>query len=184
MCDNRSIYVMLPLGSEEEWHLHKTYARDSGLKGAEVVAECAPLHGGVMTVHMMGMTMEGIIVDPIVIEVPSEERGVLLIGSAWVESWQKQILNLLTLHWLDRNLIPTCLMRILTMSKILIKMMNHQVARAMKKTCKLCLTQLVMYQSPQLAKAMSQICPSQRLMCVMSQHQVVLTGGYITLRRS
>jgi hypothetical protein len=43
MGDNRPIYMMLPLGSEEEWQLYKFRARKSGLKGAEVVAERAPL---------------------------------------------------------------------------------------------------------------------------------------------
>jgi hypothetical protein len=43
MCSNRPIYVMLPLGSENEWQLYKSYASQSGLKGAEVVAEIAPL---------------------------------------------------------------------------------------------------------------------------------------------
>jgi hypothetical protein len=64
------------------------------------------------------------------------------------------------------------------------KMMNRQAARAMKKTSSLCLTQLAMYRSPHLAKATSQICPSHQLLCVMSQYQVVLTGGYITQMRS
>jgi hypothetical protein len=54
--------------------LYKTYARDCGLKGVEVVAECASLPGGEMIVHEMGMTMEEIIIDPIVVEVPRQEE--------------------------------------------------------------------------------------------------------------
>jgi hypothetical protein len=50
MGGNRSIYVMLPLGSEEEWQLYKFCARESGLKGAEVVAERAPLPSAEITV--------------------------------------------------------------------------------------------------------------------------------------
>jgi hypothetical protein len=41
------------------------------LKGANVVAECAPLSGGEMTVHGTTTTTEEIIVDPIVVQVPS-----------------------------------------------------------------------------------------------------------------
>jgi hypothetical protein len=70
---NRPIYVMLPPGSKDEWQLYKTCARDSRLKGAEIVSECAPLPGGEMTVHRTGMMMKEIIVDPIVMEVPSQE---------------------------------------------------------------------------------------------------------------
>jgi hypothetical protein len=40
---NRPVYVMLPLRSEDKWKLHKECARDSGLKGAEVIAEVVPL---------------------------------------------------------------------------------------------------------------------------------------------
>jgi hypothetical protein len=35
MSGNRPIYVMLPLGFEDEWKLYKSYARQSRLKGAE-----------------------------------------------------------------------------------------------------------------------------------------------------
>jgi hypothetical protein len=72
--NNRPIYVMLPLGSKEEWQLYKIYARDYGLKGAEVVAEYTLFPGSEMIVHEMVMTMEEIIVDPIVVEVPSQEE--------------------------------------------------------------------------------------------------------------
>jgi hypothetical protein len=37
MGDNRPIYMMLPLGSEDECQLYKSCASQSGLKGAEVV---------------------------------------------------------------------------------------------------------------------------------------------------
>jgi hypothetical protein len=65
---------MLPLGSEEECQLYKTCARDSVLKGVEVVAEMTPLPNGVMTVHETGMTTEEIIVEPITMEVLSQEE--------------------------------------------------------------------------------------------------------------
>jgi hypothetical protein len=65
---------MLPLRFKEEWQLYKTCAMDSGLKGAEVVAECASLLDGEMTVHRTGMTIEEIIVDPIIVEVLSQEE--------------------------------------------------------------------------------------------------------------
>jgi hypothetical protein len=56
------------------------------------------------------------------------------------------------------------------------KMMNRKAVRVMKKISRLYL----MYRLPRVVKAMSHIYPSQQLLCVMSQHQVVLTGGYIT----
>jgi hypothetical protein len=71
---NRPIYVILLLGSEEEWQLYNIYARDSGLKGVDVVVECAPLPDNEIIVHMPGMTMEEIIVDPIAVEVPRQEE--------------------------------------------------------------------------------------------------------------
>jgi hypothetical protein len=40
------------------------------LKGAKVVVECEPLHGGEMTMHGTVMTMEEIIVDHIAMEIP------------------------------------------------------------------------------------------------------------------
>jgi hypothetical protein len=54
--------------------LYRTCTRDSGLKGAEVVAEYAPLPSGEMTVHETSITTEEIIVDSIVVEVPSQEE--------------------------------------------------------------------------------------------------------------
>jgi hypothetical protein len=50
MGGSRPIYVVLPLGSEDEWQLYKSCASQSGLKGAEVVAEIAPLPSGEITV--------------------------------------------------------------------------------------------------------------------------------------
>jgi hypothetical protein len=64
------------------------------------------------------------------------------------------------------------------------EMMNRQAARAMKKTCNLHLTQLPMYRSAQVVKAMRQNMPPQRLLCVMSRHQVTLSGGHITRTKS
>jgi hypothetical protein len=70
---NRPVYVMLPLRSEDKWKLHKECARDSGLKGAEVIAEVVPLTGGEMLVQGTGMTEE-VIVDPIVLEQLSQDE--------------------------------------------------------------------------------------------------------------
>jgi hypothetical protein len=50
MGGNRLICVMLPLRSEDEWLLYKSYASELGLKGAEVVAEIAPLPSGEITI--------------------------------------------------------------------------------------------------------------------------------------
>jgi hypothetical protein len=44
------------------------------LKGAKVVAEFTLLPGGEMTIHRTGITMKEYIVDPIVVEVPSQEE--------------------------------------------------------------------------------------------------------------
>jgi hypothetical protein len=74
MGDNRPIYVMLPLGSEDEWQLYKSCARQSGLKGVEVVAEIASLPGGEITVQETGVTTEEIVVDPIAVEQASQEE--------------------------------------------------------------------------------------------------------------
>jgi hypothetical protein len=71
MRGNRPIYVMLSLGSEDEWQLYKTCARDSGLKGAEVVAEFTPLPSSEMTVHGTSMITEEFIAGPIAVEQPS-----------------------------------------------------------------------------------------------------------------
>jgi hypothetical protein len=50
------VYVMLRLRSEDEWKLYKGCARDSGLKGAEDVAEVVSLTGGEMLVQGTGIT--------------------------------------------------------------------------------------------------------------------------------
>jgi hypothetical protein len=74
MGGNRPIYVMLPLWSEDEWLLYKSYASESGLKGAEVVAEIALLPSGEITVQEMGVTTEDIVVDRIAVEQASQEE--------------------------------------------------------------------------------------------------------------
>jgi hypothetical protein len=75
---NIPIYVMLSLGSEDEWQLYKSYASQSGLKGDEIVAEITPLPIDVINVHETGVTIEDTIADPIAVEQPSQEewRGV------------------------------------------------------------------------------------------------------------
>jgi hypothetical protein len=74
MSDNRSIYVMLHLGSEYECQLYKSYASQSGSNGAEIVAEIASLSGGEITIHETGVTTEEIIVDPIAVQQVSQEE--------------------------------------------------------------------------------------------------------------
>jgi hypothetical protein len=74
MGGNRMIYVMLPLRSEDEWLLYKSCASESGMKGAEVVAEVALLPSGEMTVQETGVTTEEIVVDPITVEQASQEE--------------------------------------------------------------------------------------------------------------
>jgi hypothetical protein len=69
---NRPIYVMLTLGSEDEWQLYKSCASQSGLKGAKVVAEIAPLPVGEITVHEMGMMTEETVANPIIVKQPSQ----------------------------------------------------------------------------------------------------------------
>jgi hypothetical protein len=54
--------------------LYKTCARDSELKGAEVVAEMTLLPDGEMSVHETGITTEETIANPIVVEQPSQEE--------------------------------------------------------------------------------------------------------------
>jgi hypothetical protein len=74
MGGNRPIYVILPLGSEDVWLLYKSYASESGLKGAEVVAEIASLPSGEITIQKTGVMTEEIVVDPIVVEQASQEE--------------------------------------------------------------------------------------------------------------
>jgi hypothetical protein len=71
MGGNRLIYVMLHLGSEDEWRLYKSCASQSRLRGSEVVAEIAPLPVGEITVHETDVTTEETITDPIMVEQPS-----------------------------------------------------------------------------------------------------------------
>jgi hypothetical protein len=73
MGGNRSMYVILPLWSEDEWLLYKSCASESGLKGAEVGAEIAPLPSEI-TVQETGATTDEIVVDPIVVEQASQEE--------------------------------------------------------------------------------------------------------------
>jgi hypothetical protein len=54
--------------------LYKTYASQSGLKGAEVVAEIAWLSDGEITVHETDLTIEETIADPIAVEQPCQEE--------------------------------------------------------------------------------------------------------------
>jgi hypothetical protein len=63
--------VILPLGSEDECQLYKSCSSQSGLKGAKVVAEIAPLPSGEITMYETGVTTEEIIVDPITVEQPA-----------------------------------------------------------------------------------------------------------------
>jgi hypothetical protein len=74
MGDNRPIYVMLPLRSEDEWLLYKSCASESGLKGSEVVVEIALLPSGEIIVQETDVTTEEIIVDPIAVEQASQEE--------------------------------------------------------------------------------------------------------------
>jgi hypothetical protein len=68
MGGNIPIYVMLPLGYEDECQLYKSCASQSELKGAEVVAEIALLHVGEINVHEASVTIEETITDLIAVE--------------------------------------------------------------------------------------------------------------------
>jgi hypothetical protein len=74
MGGNKPIYVMLPLGSEDEWQLYKSCASQTGLKGAEIVTEIALLPIGEINIHDIGVTIEETIADPITVEQPSQEE--------------------------------------------------------------------------------------------------------------
>jgi hypothetical protein len=74
MGGNRPIYVMLPLGSEDEWQSYKSCASQSGLKGVEVVIEMTLLSDGEIIVHEMSVMIEETIADPIAVEEPSQEE--------------------------------------------------------------------------------------------------------------
>jgi hypothetical protein len=54
--------------------LYKICASQSGLKGAEVIVEIAPLSDGEITVREMGLTTEEIIANPIAVKQPSQEK--------------------------------------------------------------------------------------------------------------
>jgi hypothetical protein len=54
--------------------LYKSCARQSALKGAEVIAEITPLSGGEITVHDTGVTTEETITDPIAVEQLTQEE--------------------------------------------------------------------------------------------------------------
>jgi hypothetical protein len=71
---NRPIYVMVPLGSKDEWQLYKTCANQSGLKGVEVVAEIAMLPVGEINVHDTSVTIEETIADLNAVEQSSQEE--------------------------------------------------------------------------------------------------------------
>jgi hypothetical protein len=74
MGGNRAIYVMLLLGTGDEWQLYKSCASQSELKDAEVVAEIAPLPVNEINVQDTGVTIEETIADPIAVEQPSQEE--------------------------------------------------------------------------------------------------------------
>jgi hypothetical protein len=74
MGGNRPNYMMLPLGSEDEWQLYKSCAIHSGLKGAELVGVIAPLSTGEITVHEDDVITDETIADPITIDQPSQEE--------------------------------------------------------------------------------------------------------------
>jgi hypothetical protein len=74
MGGNRLIYAMLPLGSEDEWHLYKSYASESRLEGSQVVAEIAPLPSGEITVNETGVMTEETVANPIAVEQPTQEE--------------------------------------------------------------------------------------------------------------
>jgi hypothetical protein len=78
MGGNRPIYVMLPLRSEDGWLLYKSCASESGLNGAELVAEIALLPSGEISVQETGVMTEEIVVDPIAVEQASQEEVLIL----------------------------------------------------------------------------------------------------------
>jgi hypothetical protein len=74
MGGNIPIYMMLPLGSEDECQLYKSCASQSGLNGAKVVGVITLLSAGEINVHEDSVTMKETIADPILIEQPSQEE--------------------------------------------------------------------------------------------------------------
>jgi hypothetical protein len=71
---NIPIYVILPLGSEDECQLYKSYDSQSELKGVEVVTEIAPLLIGEINVHDTDVMIEETIVDHIAVEQLRQEE--------------------------------------------------------------------------------------------------------------
>jgi hypothetical protein len=168
MNDNRPIYVMLPLWSEDEWLLYKCCASQSGLKSAEVVAEIAPLPDDEITVRETGVTIEEILVDPIAVQQASQEEWLhgthrVSLGNELAKA-KSEALNraVVTYHFDDETFDEN-----VDTGHTLKKMMKHQSARAMKKTCNLQVTQLPMHRSTYLMKVMSKMCPNQQLINVM-----------------
>jgi hypothetical protein len=74
MGGNRLIYVMLLLGSKDEWQLHKSCASKSWLKGVDVVVEIALLPVDEINIHDIGMTIEETIADPTAVEQSRQEE--------------------------------------------------------------------------------------------------------------
>jgi hypothetical protein len=109
--------------------LYKTCASQSGLKGAEVVAEIARLSDGEITVHETGLTIEETIADPITVEQPCQEEwpGVthrVSLASKLAKT-NSEVLNLVVL---EMNLMLPRLLRMLTLSSTLRKMMKQKLA--------------------------------------------------------
>jgi hypothetical protein len=74
-----AIDVMPPLGLEDECQLYKTCARDSGLKGANVVAKVAPLPSGEITVHITGMPTKEVSLGSEFVKANSEALNLALV---------------------------------------------------------------------------------------------------------
>jgi hypothetical protein len=90
--------VMLPLGSEDEWQLYKSYGSEFGLKGIEVVAEIALLPSGEINVQETDVTTKEFVVDPIMMEQPTQKEWQggthrVSLGSKW-EKTNFEALNL------------------------------------------------------------------------------------------
>jgi hypothetical protein len=129
------------------------------LKGAEVVAECAPsLPSSEMTVHGTGMTTEEIIVDPIAVEVLSLEEchGVtrrVNLGSELSKANARSLDLALVRDEFDVDMFDQNLGNEQNVDENDESSSNKRV---MMKTSRLCL----MYRLPQVAKAMNHMCPS------------------------
>jgi hypothetical protein len=148
------------------------------LKGAKVVTEIAPLSDSEITVHEMGVMIEESIADPITVEQPNQEEwhGVTHRVSLASELAQtkSESLNLAVVRdEFDANTFDENLD-----NEHHVKENDELAAKVMRKTCNLQLTQLLMHQSAQVVKPMRLMCPPQRLLCVMSQHQVTLMSQH------